>query len=125
MRRVRLLALVPVASLLSACGPSEGVCDDSVRHSVIVRVVNTQGFDVMHATITYTVNGGPVRQANCSGPAGNACREWVAGFEEVGIFVLNARNPEGTRRASETVTVQEGICRVDTQQVTLTLPDEE
>lgn len=125
MHRARLLALVPVASLLSACGPSDGSCGDSVRHSVIVRVVNTQGFDVGYATVTYAVNGGPERQAHCSGPAGRACREWVAGFEEVGTFVLNATSPDRLRRASETVTVQEGACRVDTQQVRLTLPDEE
>lgn len=127
MRRSCLACLLAAASLLAACGPPEVACSTSLEPSVTIRVVDSSGAVVGDALVTYSLDQGAEQQAECiSSPRGSTasrCEEWAAGLEQPGTFTLSATSADGTRRATQTVSVQGGVCHVDTQQVQLVLPD--
>ena len=86
-----------------------------------VTVVDADAKPVPDAVVTFTLDGGPVRQAECWGPDPDTCDSWVAGVEEAGVFVISATSADGTLSAEATVTVKEGECHVDGQTVELVL----
>jgi hypothetical protein len=125
-RYLASLLAAAAASLLVACGPPFMVCNEIAEVAVAVRVVDSSGAMVMDAVVTYTLDQGPEEQAECFLPLGSStsqCKEWAAGYEQPGTYTVTATSADGTRRATQTVSVKGGACEVYTQQVQLMLPD--
>jgi hypothetical protein len=121
LKLLRAFALLTLAPLLPAC--SGGIaCDDSLARSVIIRVVDEGGRNVPDARVTYSHEGGAEEQAGCVlFSDGTTCNGWGAGTEQTGAFVIKAASADGTRHAEGRVTVEEGTCHVDTEELRLTL----
>ncbi len=98
-------------------------CTTEARSSVTVKVVDAQGMPVSDAVVTYTVDGGASQNAECVNPVGGMgnCQEWVAGYEVAGDFVITAASADGTKMATQMVTVTKDQCHVISQTATLTL----
>lgn len=123
MRSRFALLLAPLlASSVTACGPLTGVaCTEEARTSVTIQAVDADGAAVPDAVVTYTIDGGAQRSAECSpGPSGAGCDQWSAGLEESGLFVITATDPAGPA-GTATVVVGEDECHVISESVTVTV----
>ena len=90
-----------------------------------VNVVDPRGNPVRDDRVTLSLNGSAKQLALCNGSEqtqGN-CDTWVTGYEQPGNYVVTATSADGQRTARQSVTVDEDECHVQTQTVTLTLPD--
>lgn len=124
MRLASLTALA-VSAVLPACGPSQSFCTLEARAAVQVKVVDTRGNPQRDARVTFTRDGGPEQQALCNGSQqvqGN-CDTWVTEYEKPGHYVITATSADGQRTVRQSVSVGEGECHVQSQTVTLMLPD--
>jgi hypothetical protein len=136
MRLHRAALLLAVSAVLPACGLPESwepgelrsVCTLESRPSAGVTVVDTQGNLQRDARVTYTRDGGPVRQAECFNPSNGAggCERWFTEPEQPGVFVITATSADGQHTVQQQVTVTEteDKCHVITETVQLTLPDD-
>ncbi|OJT25784.1 hypothetical protein BO221_07995 [Archangium sp. Cb G35] len=123
---MRIAAVLTLSVVLSACGlPGGDFCTLEARASVQVNVVDPRGNPVRDARVTFSLNGSAEQLALCNGgeqTQGN-CDTWVTGYEQPGNYVVTATSADGQRTARQSVTVGEDECHVQTQTVTLTLPD--
>ena len=123
---MRIAAILTLSALLPACGDfNQTFCTAEARASVQVNVVDPQGNPQRDARVTFTLDGGPEQQALCNGSEqtqGN-CDSWVTGYEQPGDYVITATSADGQRTARQSVSVTEDECHVQSQTVTLTLPD--
>ncbi|ATB29777.1 hypothetical protein [Melittangium boletus] len=122
---LRAALLLVIATLSSACGSNTSACTLEARASVRIQVVDGQGHPQRDARVTFTRDGGPEQQALCNGSQtrqGN-CDAWVTGYESPGEYVLTATSADGQRTVTQSVSVGEDACHVQTRSVTLVLPD--
>jgi hypothetical protein len=123
---MRIAAVLAVSAVLSACAlPGERFCTLEARASVQVNVVDPRGNPVRDARVTFTLNGSAEQQALCNGSEqtqGN-CDTWVTGYEQPGDYVITVTSANGQRTTRQSVSVGEDECHVQSQTVTLTLPD--
>ncbi|HEX5747993.1 MAG TPA: hypothetical protein VFZ09_17255 [Archangium sp.] len=123
---MRIAAMLSLSTLLSACAlPGERFCTLEARASVQVNVVDPRGNAVRDARVTFTRDGSAEQQALCNGSeqAQGNCDTWVTGYEQPGEYVITATSADGQRTARQSVSVGEDECHVQSQTVTLTLPD--
>ncbi|MCY1083578.1 Ig-like domain-containing protein [Archangium lansingense] len=123
---MRIAAILTLSAVLSACSnPDETFCTLEARASVQVSVVDTKGNPQRDARVTFTLDGGAEQQALCNGSeqAQGNCDTWVTGYEQPGDYVITATSADGQRTARQSVSVTEDECHVQTQTVTLKLPD--
>ncbi len=124
---MRITSVLAVSAVLSACSPlpGQGFCTLEARASVQVTVVDARGTPQPDARVTFTLNGSPELQALCNGSqqAQGNCDTWVTGYEQPGEYVITATSADGQRTVRQSVSVDEDDCHVETQTVTLTLPD--
>lgn len=127
MRRHSRIALLATGTVLSACGYfNQTDCTLEARASVQVRVVDSRGNPQRDARVTFTRDGAPEQQALCNGgaePQQGNCDTWVTGYEQPGEYVITATSADSQHTARQSVSVSEGKCHVQSQSVTLTLPD--
>ena len=122
MNRLLLVLVVAAVSPLAGCILSNSSCTDEARTSVVVTVVDGAGQPVNDAKVTYTIDGGPEKVADCyPGPGASGCDSWSAGVEESGTFLITPSSAERSLVAARTVDVGEEGCHVATESVTLTL----
>jgi hypothetical protein len=123
--RIASLTVLAVSAVLPACSPFQSVCTLEARASVQVRVVDTRGNPQRDARVTFTRDGGPEQQALCNGShqVQGHCDTWVTEYERPGQYVITATSADGQRTARQSVSVGEDKCHVQSQSVTLTLPD--
>ena len=123
---MRIAAILTLSAVLPACGNfNQTFCTLEARASVQVNVVDPRGNPQRDARVTFTLDGGPQQQALCNGSEqtqGN-CDNWVTGYEQPGDYVITATSADGQRTARRSVSVTEDECHVQSQTVTLTLPD--
>ncbi|MFE8603984.1 Ig-like domain-containing protein [Archangium violaceum] len=123
---MRITSVLALSAVLSACGlPGEDFCTLEARASVQVNVVDPRGTPVRDARVTFSLNGSAEQLALCNGSelAQGNCDTWVTSYEQPGNYVVTATSANGQRTARQSVTVGEDECHVQTQTVTLTLPD--
>jgi hypothetical protein len=113
------------AALVPACSSSRGVCTLELATSVTITVVDEAGAAQGDAKVTFSVNGGPERQAVClPGQGAEAgCDLWTAGEEESGDFKIKATSGDGQKHAEASVTVEDDGCHVIGEKVTMTLKE--
>jgi hypothetical protein len=113
-----LLSMVALGAL-GACGGVD--CTANLATSVSVRVVDANGAAVPDAKVTYSVDGGASETAGCWDVVVAGCKQWIAGQERTGHFVVRAESADGTKHDEATADVTEGECHVQGKSVTLTL----
>lgn len=111
------------AAFFPACGDDSVACTEIAVASVQVKVVDASNTVVMDAQVTFTLDGGPVEEAQCAVPpvSGGGCGEWITAYERAGTFVVTAKSADGMKTASQTVLVEKDACHVITESITLTL----
>lgn len=114
-------SLAIASSLMAGCR-TEQYCTDDLRPSVQITLADAQGIAIADASVRYQVNGGDWQDATCVSADESLCTEWVAGHETEGTYNIEA-SKEGYETGSATteVTMTDGDCHVDTQQVSITL----
>ncbi len=120
--------MVPLA--LVACESDELACDASAMASVTLSVVDAEGEPVAPTSLTYSIDGGEEREADCMD---GDCSTAVAGWEEPGEFLIIASYEAQTEDpccwysdyVSATVTVEAGECHVDTQALEIVFDTEQ
>ena len=115
----------------SACvinGPGEGdpggtECTEEARASVTISVVDEEGEALRGASVTFSVDGGDVRSAECvDGSEPEYCARFVAGWEEAGEFVIWVEKDGYLSRTYElTVEMTDDGCHVQSRDLTAAL----
>lgn len=120
-RLLRLLgfAQIGVALVVGAAGCVEIDCTTEARASVTVTVVDETGQPLPGATVSYSVDSPALQPCIESGASGT----WMCGFEQAGVFTIYAER-EGYVSASDSVTVTEDQCHVETQVLEITIEPE-
>jgi hypothetical protein len=109
---------IAIASLVSACGASNGEevpCTLEAKASVIVSVVDTSNNYLPGVSVNYSVDKASPKTLMCE--SGEVC---VLEYEMQGEFAITA-SKVGYMPASTTVKVARGTCHVNTERVLLTL----
>jgi len=126
---MHLLPVVAVASAFLA--PAYVIpyvptpCTLGSQPTVEARVVDSGGNLQPYATVTFTLDGGPVEQGCIynGGWPGTGCEWWFGGFDQLGVYTVTAVGPSGTSVTMDVpVTVMDRCNHVETQSVTLVLP---
>jgi hypothetical protein len=117
--RHALVLLVTASVAHTGCTGTS--CTEEALSSVGITVVDAQGARVHDAVVTFTVEGGPSRTAECwTERDDGGCESYTAGLEEAGTFVITA-SVAGGPSASKTVVVQEDECHVIPESITIVL----
>lgn len=116
MRSIKMSAL-SLLMLLAACTEApeeEGIsCTTDARTSVRVTVLDVDGMQTNEATVTYTKDG----MSQACEVGGDSI--YNCGFEVAGELTIEAVGLDAS--ATETVTVTEDECHVETQEITMQL----
>ncbi len=122
------MTLTLAALTLIACNDGgETNCDAAAMASVSIAIIDADGNAVAPTSITFTLDGGEERDADCMN---DDCSEAVAGWEEPGEFVITARyeaDVEGdpccwyNDSITETITIEQDECHVAGQSLDLVL----
>ena len=94
-------------------------CTLEAVSSVNGTVVDADGNQRGDVEVTYRVDGGRERSANCFTSAG--CGKFSAGSEEAGTFEITATSLDGADTATVVVEVQDGGCHVESENVEIVL----
>ena len=123
-----VLGVALVAVALGACASRDDdatACPAIASASVRVTVFDVNGAPATDAKVTYAVDGRAAQPAECVNPAlDGGCERWVAGWEQLGSFVVSATSADGTKHAEAAAEVVStgGACPHAAQQaVVLTL----
>jgi hypothetical protein len=101
-------------ALLAGCPGSEVACDLMAVSSVTVDLVAEDGGDLSGATVTYVVDGAdPV-------PCDAFDGSFACGYEVAGVLTIRAE-AEGYDAIEQDVTVEQDVCHVVTEQLSLTM----
>jgi len=115
MRHLSLLAF------LTGCPGSQNsdlICDGSAAISVVVEIEDASGQPVEADRVVFGVDGGEAVDAEC---IGDPCVRWFAGYEQAGDFEITATRGEESETVN--VTVTEGECHVNGEQVVVQFSD--
>jgi hypothetical protein len=121
MRSTLFAVLLAVGCPLVACSPSVD-CPDIFIPAVTVTVVNSQGSVQKDARVSFSVNGGPLREAVCNGSQASGCDTWHT-LGESGDYFLRATSADGSRFVEQRLHVDGDECHPVGQSVRLSLPD--
>ena len=114
---MRLLLLL---TFIAACSPPESACDLMAVSSVTVDLDAEDGGDLSGATVTYAVDGGDPVACDSFGSSDSFGASWSCGYEQAGVLTIRAE-AGGYYAIERDVTVSEGECHVETEQVALTM----
>ncbi len=114
MRYVPLFGFVAFIAFIAGCSRPETACDLMAVSSVTVDLVAEDGGDLSSATVTYAVDGGAPTACDSFGTS------WSCGYEQAGVLTIRAE-ADGYDAIERDVTVAEGECHVETEQVVLTM----
>lgn len=104
--------------LLTACpGPKQRDCDLMAVASVNVELLTEDGGEPEEVELTWSVDGGDAQPCESFSPG-----EWVCAWEVAGELTIHA-DAWGYGEVTERVTVEEDVCHVIPEQLTLTLPE--
>jgi hypothetical protein len=128
MRLSPVTAVLVLSVNLAACSgeiEQEGFCTFDARASVVVSVVDPQSKAVEDARVTFSLDGGPDQQAECSAGGGTSgsCARWTAERERAGDFLIKVTSADGKHSAQQQISVGEDRCHVITETVAITLPN--
>lgn len=120
------MRLLPVVAILagSFLAPAYGAtpwCTLESRPSVVVTINDASGNPQPNASVSFTIDGGPVQQAE-SYCWQEPCNEWWAGEEQEGLFTITAVGTDGTNVTGQVQVVREDRCHIHTENMTLVLP---
>ncbi len=100
-------------------------CTADAVPSVVVDVVDVDGQTFSGEQVTWRLDGGDPRPAECGD---DACDRWVAGWDRRGVVTVEAQAVVGSEDggatrywATDSVNVTGDACHVDTQYLTLTM----
>jgi len=108
------IGFVAFIALIAGCSRPETACDLMAVSSVTVDLVAEDGGDLSGATVSYSVDGGAPVACDSFGTS------WACGYEQAGVLTIRAE-AGGYQAIGLDVTVSEGECHVETEQVALTM----
>ncbi|MET0401420.1 MAG: hypothetical protein ABW123_03410 [Cystobacter sp.] len=120
-RLCRVVLVFLVAGGGVACGVEEVACAAVMKESVLIKVEDTRGAAACDVRVTYSLNGGPSREANQPFPTD--CSRWTTEQERPGMYVVTATSTQDSRSVRGVVMAKEGACGVLTENLVLVLPD--
>ncbi len=112
------LTCCSAAYLCAACGDGGQACTEEAVASVRVTVEAQDGSLVEDARVTYATEREAPQMCEDAGQG-----SYICGYEVSGDLTITAQSFNRARMTSDTVTVTQGPCHVETRDVVLRLPD--
>ncbi len=115
-------ALVALASG-PGCEDTEVVaCPGIAIPAAVVTVVDVEGAVVSDARVTWSQDGGELREVRCEKDPGGLCTWWpIWSLPQPTPLLVRATSADGSRSTEQTVQPQRDLCWYRTQHVTLRL----